>query len=107
MTIIAELPLDLAGHEEKVVVRLFAPEGRATGPGWVCRFEVSAPISYSLDVVGESSLQAVALALKGLAACLYGSEEYRAGKLGAYGEFGGYLGIPAPNIFLDEAPYPF
>ena len=107
MTVIAELPLDLAGHEGNVVARLFAPEQRADGRGWTCRFEIGEPISYGLDIVGECSLQALVLAVKGLAACLYGSEEYRAGKLGAYGEFGGFLGIPAPKIFLDEAPYPF
>lgn len=107
MTIIAELPLDLAGHDGIVAARLFAPEQRAGGLGWTCRFEIGEPISYGLDIAGESSLQAVALALKGLAASLYGSEEYRTGKLGVYGEFGGFLGIPAPKIFLDEAPYPF
>jgi hypothetical protein len=107
MTIIAELPLDLVGHDGTVAARLFAPEQRIEGPGWTCRFEIGEPISYGLDIAGESSLQAVALALKGLAACLYGSEEYRTGKLGVYGEFGGFLGIPAPKIFLDEAPYPF
>ncbi len=52
-------------------------------------------------------MQALALALKGLSSALYGSEAYSAGQLGLYGEFGGYLGIPAPSIFLDEAPFPF
>lgn len=107
MTIIAELPLDLAGHEGTVAARLFAPEQCADGQGWTCRFEIGEPFSYGLEIAGESSLQAVVLALKGLAASLYGSDEYRSGKLGMYGEFGGFLGVPAPKIFLNEAPYPF
>ena len=107
MTIIAELPLDLAGREGTVAARLFAPEWCAEGPSWICRFEIGEPFSYGLNVAGESSLQALALALKGLSSALYGSEAYSAGQLGLYGEFGGYLGIPAPSIFLDEAPFPF
>ena len=107
MTIIAELPLDLAGREGTVAARLFAPERCAEGPSWICRFEIGEPFSYGLNVAGESSLQALALALKGLSSALYGSEAYSAGQLGIYGEFGGYLGIPAPSIFLDEAPFPF
>jgi hypothetical protein len=107
MTIIAELPLDFAGWKGIVAARIFAPQQRTEGPGWTCRFEIGEPFSYGLDITGESSMQAVVLALKGLAACLYGSDEYRAGKLGVYGEFGGFLGIPAPKDFLGEAPYPF
>lgn len=60
-----------------------------------------------LDVQGETSLQALSLALKGLAAVLYGSDLYRSGRLGFFGDFSGYLGVPAPNVFLEEAPYPF
>lgn len=105
MTVIAELVLDLADSATGVPVRLFAPEQRERS--WTCRFEVGHPIDHSLDVHGESSLQALALALKGLSAILYGSEIYRRGELGLYGEFKGFLGIPAPNVFQDEAPYPF
>lgn len=107
MTVVAELTLDLANSGEKVSVRLFSPKPRTPESGWICRFEISEPIGWSLDVHGVSSLQALALALKGLSAALYGSDLYRKGRLGVYGEFGGYLGIPAPNLFLDEAPYPF
>jgi hypothetical protein len=42
-----------------------------------------------------------------LSAALYSSDLYRRGELGAFGAFGGYLGIPAPQVFPDEAPYPF
>ncbi|WP_148216897.1 DUF6968 family protein [Phenylobacterium zucineum] len=105
MTIIAELALDFAESGDAVPVRLFAPEKRERS--WVCRYEIGDRIDHGLDVHGESSLQALALAMKALSAALYGSAAYRNGKLGLYGQFGGYLGIPAPNVFLDEAPYPF
>ena len=107
MTLIAEQTLDLADGNRKVVVRLFAPTSRPGEPGWMCRFEIGQPISYSLSVQGETSLQALALALKGLSAALYGSELYIQGRLGFLGDFGSYLGIPAPQVFLDDAPFPF
>lgn len=107
MTIVAEQLLDLAGVQDGMMVRLFLPRERSTGPGWTCRYEIDEPIGWTQDVHGESSLQALSLALKSLSATLYGSALYRAGKLGAFGELGGYLGLPAPNLFLDEAPYPF
>jgi hypothetical protein len=107
MTVIAELSLDLAGAKEKVIVRLFAPERLEDAPGWRCRFEIGKPISYGRAIYGEWSLQALTLALKGLSSNLYGSDEYKEGRLGLEGEFKGYLGIPAPSAFLDQAPYPF
>ncbi|WP_337187509.1 hypothetical protein [Phenylobacterium sp.] len=107
MTVIAELSLDLAGTTQKVTVRLFAPEELKDGPGWRCRYEIGEPISHDQDIYGEWSLQALMLALKGLSSDLYGSDEYKEGRLGIEGQFGGYLGIPAPNVFLNQAPYPF
>lgn len=107
MNVIADLDLDLADTSDKVTVKLFAPEVREKTQSWVCHFEIGEPISKSLDVHGASSLQAIALALKGISAILYSTDLYRSGKLGVFGEFGGYLSIPAPNFFLDEAPYPF
>jgi hypothetical protein len=107
MTPIAELSLDLLDSSEKVRVRLFAPVHRPESSDWVCRFEIDGEIQHAMDIVGESSVQAIALALKGLSSDLYGSEAYRQGRLGAAGDFGGYLHLPAPHIFLDEAPYPF
>lgn len=105
MTVVAELTLDVADTAETASVRLFVP---VQGPkSWICRYEIEGAIVHALDVHGESSLQALALALKGISSVLYGSELYRSGRLGHYGEFGGYLGIPAPNVFLAEAPYPF
>jgi len=106
MTVIAEQPLDLSFTDQKVIVRLFCPAQKDDG-GWVCRFEIGDPISESLDVQGVSSLQALALAIKGVAAALYSTDLYRDGQLGAFGEFGGYLGIPAPSSYRDIAPYTF
>jgi hypothetical protein len=107
MNLIAELPLDIAGEDEPLVARLFAPQKRKEGTGWTCRVELAPPFDNDRDVHGESSMQALALALKYLSIVLYGSELYREGRLGHYSEFGGYLGIPAPTGFQDIAPYPF
>jgi hypothetical protein len=105
MTVMAEQHLDLAGTSETVLVRLYAPEEGAKS--WICRFEIGSPIDHVMDIHGASGLQALALALSALSAVLYSTDLYRTGQLGAFGAFGGYLGIPAPNVFLDEAPYPF
>lgn len=107
MIVIAELPLELAGSKEHLTARLFAPEKLDDGPGWRCRYEIGEPIGCGRDIYGEWSLQALSLAIKNLSSDLYGSDEYKDGRLGVAGEYGGYLGIPAPNVFLDQAPYPF
>jgi hypothetical protein len=92
-------------RERKFEARLFMPALREGT--WGCRFEIDAPISVSQDVYGETSIQALALALKLMATHLYGSDLYRAKQLGAFGEFGGYLGLPAPAEVQAVAPYPF
>lgn len=107
MDVIGELILNLSPGSDTVTVRLFAPEERVRGELWVCRFEISEPLDVSGDVNGSTSLQSIALALQCLSAALYGSAEYRAGQLGIYGQFGGYLTIPAPRVVLDIAPFPF
>ena len=107
MTVIAEQWLDLLGSDDKVAVRLHAPQYSVGRKSWVCRFEIGNPVDHALDICGETGLQALALALKALSASLYGSYLYRRGALGAFGVFGGYLGIPAPQVFRDEAPFPF
>ena len=107
MTVIAEQRLGRRGSDEAIRVQLFAPYRAADQLSWICRFEIEAPIEHALNIHGETSLQALALALKCLSASLYSSDLYRRGDLGAFGELGGYLGIPAPQTFLDEAPYPF
>ena len=105
MTVIAEQWLDQLGSDEKIVVRLYAPCVSEKRKSWVCRFEIGTPVDHAMDIYGETGLQA--LALTSLSASLYGSDLYRRGALGAFGAFGGYLGIPAPQAFLDEAPFPF
>jgi hypothetical protein len=65
-----------------------------------------APIAMRRTIYGVSSLQALVLGLKTLAAYLYGSDLYRSTELGLHGEFGGHLSIPAPSEFLNEAPFP-
>lgn len=65
------------------------------------------PINVERGVSGVSSLQALALGLKTLSAYLYGSDLYKNGELGVYGQFGASLAIPAPQARLDRAPFPF
>ncbi len=107
MTVIAETTFELLDTGEKVLVRLFAPRVDE-GTTWACRFEIGEPIGKGMDIYGEGSLQALALALQGLSTRLYSSEEWKAGRLVAEGgRPRSYLGIPASQYFLEEAPYPF
>lgn len=107
MTLIGDLTLDVMGSSEKVFVRLFAPMERPEIDAWVCRFEIDGPIQKVLDVHGTTSLQAISLALKAISTELYGSDIYSEGRLGFDEDFGGFLTLPAPSVFLDVAPYPF
>lgn len=107
MTEIAAVDLDLSYTAEKVSVRLFAPEWDEEHGTWSCRFEISEPLDLERTIYGVSSLQALTLCVKTLSAYLYGSDLYKNGELGVYGQFGGSLSIPAPQAMLDRAPFPF
>src|SRR5947209_5578368 len=107
MDLIAEMTFDLAGPARKMSLRIFKPERSKEYNSWACVFEIDAPFAINQKVYGESSLQALILAIKVAASQLYGSDLYKEQKLGSSGHFGGDLSIPAPNIFLDVAPYPF
>jgi hypothetical protein len=104
---VAEVAFDLYNSEDKMWARLYAPEQEHPTADWFCAFEIEAPISIRRTIYGVSSLQAMVLALKTMAAYLYGSEAYESKQIGIGGEFGGHLSIPAPHEFLDIAPYPF
>lgn len=109
MTQIAAAEFDLSYTTAKMGVRLFAPAKRAEAEHemWSCAFEIDDPIGERREIHGVSSLQALILAMKTLSAYLYGSDLYKRGELGIYGEFGADLTIPAMHLFLDAAPYPF
>lgn len=107
MAEIAAFELDLSYTAEKVSVRLFAPEWDEEQKTWACKFEISEPIKMERSIYGVSSLQALILGAKTLSAYLYGSDLYKNGELGIYGQFGGSLSIPAPQVMLDRAPFPF
>ena len=107
MTVIAEAQFDIADSEEKLLARLHAPEFWEASGNWSCRFEVSGALETSLEAHGTSSLQALALGLKGLSATVYALNLFRSGRLGIWGEFGRDLGIPAPSTYQDFAPFPF
>jgi hypothetical protein len=104
---IASAEFDLSVTSEKMAVRVFAPEKNAELGLWSCRFEIDDPIGLEREIHGVSSLQALVLAMKTLSAYLYGSDLYKRGELGIYGEFGANLSIPAPKELLGAAPYPF
>ncbi|HEX3653755.1 MAG TPA: hypothetical protein VHU18_13130 [Rhizomicrobium sp.] len=87
-------------------MRFFAPEQSKIEGTWCCCVQIDAPFEITKTVFGESSLQALILAIKLAGSYLYGSELYKNGQLGLYGEFGRDLLIPAPKEFLDIAPYP-
>lgn len=106
ITIIAEQMLDLSNSDQKVPVRIFIPE-QIDQNTWNCRFEIGEPISESMDTHGVSSLQALALAVKNVSAALYSTDLYRDGYLGAFGDFGDYLGIPAPSSYRHITPHTF
>lgn len=97
---------DLADSDEKLTVRIFAPvfQERTT---WTCRAEIGAPIGKAYDVPGEGALQALTLALSFVSANLYSHPLWRGGQIGKWGQFGGFLGVPAPTQYLDFAPFPF
>lgn len=88
-------------------VRVFAPEWNAEYEMWSFTFEIDDPINLTRDIHGVSSLQALLLAMKTLLAYLYGSDLYKRGELGVCGQFGGSLSIPAPQVLLPSAPFPF
>jgi hypothetical protein len=107
-TLFASADLDLLENPARCLqVRVFAPTWNEVRRAWACRIEIDPPINMQQSVYGESGIQALTLAIKILASALYGSKLYRDGQLGAFGEFGTYLGIPAPKESLEHAPYPF
>lgn len=108
MDVVAESFFDLAeGEPSSVTLKIYKPCRNEEYNAWGCSFEINEPFNIVQTAYGESSLQALILAVKLASSELYGSELYKQRKLGAFGEFGGDLSIPAPNVFLDEAPYPF
>jgi len=107
MTEIATMELDLSYTTAKVGVRILAPKLHAEQGLWSCTFEIDEPINVKREIYGTSSLQALFLAAKTLSVYLYGSDLYKNGELGIHGQFGSDLSIPAPQVLLDRAPFPF
>lgn len=107
MDLIAELELDLSYTEEKMRARIFRPVHDPEQDVWSCIIEIDDPIGLQRQIYGVSSMQALLLGLKTLSAHLYGSDLYRNGELGLHGQFGGNLSLPAPEVMLDRAPFPF
>src|ERR1700761_429381 len=102
---IAEVCFDVRGTTRQMRLSIYPPR-LSQSPTWGCRYVIGPPMKLSRTIYGENGVQALVLALKAAAADLYGSTLYRNGDLGIYGHFGEDLSIPAPNCFLDVAPYP-
>jgi hypothetical protein len=80
---------------------------REPGGGWSCGFSVEAPLNVRGRGKGASSLLALFAGLAGLSKALYGSGEYKDGRLGREGDYGDSLIVPAVTEVLKDAPYPF
>jgi len=104
---VAEEAMDLAGTDEKMWVRMHAPELEVDGSTWACAYTIDAPLSVAGKAEGETSLLAVVEALRAISRVLYGSDEYRSKQIGVEGVFGQWLTPPATSDMLDIAPYPF
>jgi hypothetical protein len=97
----------IADSDKKLRVRIYAPV-LDEGTTWACRIQLSSPIDVDRDAFGEGSLQALALALEQVSALLYSHPLWREGKLRAFGAGPrSYLGLPAPTMYHDFAPFPF
>ena len=104
---VAEEAMDLAGTDEKMWVRMYAPELEPDGRTWACAYTIDAPLSVEGKGIGETSLLAVVEALRAISRALYGSDEYRSKQIGVEGVFGQWLTPPATSELLGVAPYPF
>jgi hypothetical protein len=103
---IAEAELDVRLSRRKMWLRLYAPRLRRDGL-WACRYTIDYPVAVRSAGVGETSLQAIFEALRGASRALYGSTQYRSGRLGLWKGFGRDLVVPATSELLDVAPFPF
>ncbi len=107
MRVVAEQTFDRSFSDEKIRARLYEPVLDEDGFTWTCRIEIDGRHEGPQASYGATSLQALELGVKMLSIILYSSPIYRRKELGFDGEFGGYLGVPAVNAFLREAPFPF
>ena len=91
MELIAEDKFDLSYTEEKMSVRLYAPDRDKVMDAWGCTFVIGEPIGVERRIYGETSLQALCHGLQTLSVYLYGSDLYKRKELGKHGVFGGDL----------------
>lgn len=104
-TVVASAEFDILGSRTKMTFRLYFPKNE--NDTWACRFAFDDPMNVDRKIFGESSLQSLVLALKAASAYLYGSQLYKARRIGLFSEFDRELILPATKEFLDIAPYPF
>lgn len=107
MQIVAQSSVEVKNESQLVFIRIYAPILDDVSGAWKCSYEITDPIGQYKIVSGETSLQSLILTLRAISADIYGSDLYRSGKLGVYGDFGGELPVPATKYFWDIAPFPF
>lgn len=105
--LVAQEAFDLAGSDQKMWVRVLAPGLEPDGVTWACEYSIGAPLAVDGRAVGQTSLLALVEALRAVSRALYGSAEYKNGRIGAEGSFKGNLFFPATADMLGDAPYPF
>lgn len=104
---VAEAEFDVRFSRRRMRLRLYAPALRRDGGGWACRYVIDYPVGVRSAGFGETSLQAMFEALRGAARALYGSTQFKYGRLRSAPAFGRDLVVPATAEFLDVAPFPF
>lgn len=103
---IAEAQFDLRFSRRRVRLRIYAPRPRRDGCGWACRYRIDYPIGLQSAGVGDTSMQALFGAMRGVSRALYGSTQFKSGRLAGDRESRDLI-VPATADLLGVAPFPF
>lgn len=104
---VAEQAVTLWPRRDRYWVRIHAPKLDARCQSWRCRVENPVWWDEPKRGSGATALQALSLSLARLSIELYATAQYDMGEPRAEGAANGDLGMPATEIYLDRAPYPF
>lgn len=104
---IAEAEFDLKLSRRQVRLQIYAPRRRRDASAWTCAYAIQHPIGVRSVGVGETSMQALFGALRGLSRALYGSAQFKTGRLARLQESSRDLIVPVTSDLLDVTPVPF